>query len=244
MDLLPGFCQGVARVLVSHPFDYIRLYLQTNTVNSIYDFFQKNRITTLYRGVGIPLTTVPIDRAIQFKIYEELNNYNLSPFISGSLCGTTSVLFTLPSSYICNNYVLKKNESNLLKFMKHVFKNPIQLYNGFKPELIRSVIGTSIYLGSYGKMREYYGNDLYQSVINGSVAGWSVWTITYPIETIKVEQQLNNLGIKQILYNRISKYGILNLWKGILPIYFRTLPSSVIGMVVYEEVKKKVSLHS
>ena len=108
--------------------------------------------------------------------------------------------------------------------------------------MLRSVLGTSIYLGSYGKMREYYGNDLHQSIINGSVAGLSVWTITYPIETIKVEQQIHNRAIIQILKERISNFGILNLWKGISSIYIRTLPSSIIGMVVYEEVKKMTEL--
>jgi len=238
MDYLPGFLQGMSRVLVSHPFDYVRLYLQTNNSKSFSDFFKKNRITSLYRGVGVPLISVPIDRAIQFRIYEELNTYNLSPFISGGICGTTSILFTLPCSFVCNNYVLKKNEKNLIKFTRTILKNPSQLYNGFKPELLRSVIGTSIYLGSYGKMREYYGNNLQQSVINGAVAGCSVWTVTYPIETIKVEQQVSNLNVRQILKERISNFGVLNLWKGILPVYLRTLPSSIIGMTVYEEVKK------
>jgi hypothetical protein len=242
MDYLPGFCQGISRVLVSHPFDYVRLHLQTNTSKSISDFFKKYKITSLYRGVGVPLTTVPIDRAIQFKIYEQMNNYNISPFISGSICGAISVLFTLPSSFICNNYVLKKEETNLINFTRTILKNPGQLFSGFKPELLRSMLGTSIYLGTYGKMREYYGNDLHQSVINGAVSGWSVWTITYPIETIKVEQQIHNRAITQILKERITNFGILNLWKGISPVYIRTLPSSIIGMVVYEEVKKITQL--
>tara|TARA_Y100000591_G_C21787141_1_gene674450 strand:- start:400 stop:1131 length:732 start_codon:yes stop_codon:yes gene_type:complete len=242
MDYLPGFCQGISRVLVSYPFDYVRLYLQTNNSKSFSDFFKKNKLTSLYRGVGVPLTTVPIERAIQFKIYEQLNNYYLSPFISGSICGTVSVLFTLPSSFICNNYILKKKEQDLIKFTRTIFKNPTQLYNGFKPELLRSTLGTSIYLGTYGNMREYYGNDLHQSVINGAVSGWSVWTITYPIETLKVEQQIHNRTITYILKERISNFGILNLWKGISPIYIRTLPSSIIGMVVYEEVKKMTEL--
>ena len=99
-------------------------------------------------------------------------------------------MFILPSSFICNNYILKKEEKNLIKFTRKIIKNPLQLYTGFKPELLRSTLGTSIYLGTYGKLRETYGNDLKQSVINGSIAGWTVWTISYPIETIKVEQQL------------------------------------------------------
>lgn len=241
MDFLPGFLQGVSRVLISHPFDYVRLYLQTNKSKSITDFFKNNSFKSIYRGVGVPLISVPIDRSLQFKIYEELNKYNLSPFLSGSLCGISSVFFTLPSSYICNNYVLNKNEKSLVKFTKKTLKNPLKLYSGFKPELTRSVIGTSIYLGTYGHMRNRFGSDFIQSIINGAVSGWSVWTITYPIETVKVEQQLTNRKVIEILKYRINNFGLLNLWKGILPVYTRTIPSSIIGMLVYEEVRKKIN---
>jgi len=240
MDFLPGYCAGISRVLISHPFDYVRLYLQTNTYSSFSSFFKENKITSLYRGVGVPLIILPIDRAIQFRIYEYLNTYNLSPFLSGSICGCISVLFNLPASYISNNYVLNRNENNLFHYTRRILKNPLQLYNGFKPEFVRSTLATSIYLGIYGRMREWYGNETRQTIINGALAGWSTWSVTYPIESIKVEQQVKNRTITQILKERIHNYGIFNLWKGISPIYIRTLPSSIIGMVVYEKVKKYI----
>ena len=94
MDFIPGYLQGITRVFISHPFDYVRIYLQTNKSSSITDFFKNHSYKNLYRGIGIPLITVPIDRAIQFKCYEYLNrNYN--PFISGAVCGLISSLFVL-----------------------------------------------------------------------------------------------------------------------------------------------------
>lgn len=240
MDLIPGFLQGVTRVLISYPFDYIRLYLQTNKSKSIHEFFQKNSITHLYRGVGIPLMIVPIDRALQFKCYEYLNKY-VNPFVSGGLCGIISSLFVLPSNYICNNYIIDKTNNDLKKFITNI--NLRNLFFGYKPELVRSIIGTSIYLGVYGNLRKRYGNSTKQSVINSSVAGIVTWTITYPFETIKVEQQINNnANIKDILKLRVQQYGIMNLWKGIMPVYIRTLPSSVLGMIVYENSKKLLNI--
>ena len=244
MDFIPGFLQGLSRVLISHPFDYIRLYLQTNNSESIRDFLKKNSYKQLYRGVSIPIIIVPIDRAIQFKSYEYFNKY-MNPYFSGSICGLISSIFTLPSNYICNNFILNNKNNDLKKFILSILNkdNYHKLIYGFKPEIIRSILGTSIYLGTYGTMRNKYGSDTKQSIINSSVAGISVWTITYPIETIKVEQQINNnLNIKSILINRINKYGILNLWKGILPIYVRTLPSSIVGMLVYENTKKILNI--
>ena len=236
MDLIPGFLQGLTRVIVSHPFDYVRIYLQTNHAKSIPDFFREHSVRNLYRGVTIPLLTVPVDRAIQFKSYEYLNKH-MNPFLSGGLCGILSSVFMLPSTYICNNYILHKDNKNLLKFISNIsYKN---LWSGFKPEFVRSISATSIYLGVYGNLRNKYGNSTTQSIINSSVAGVVTWTITYPIETIKVElQTTRHRSIRHIVTSRIQTYGIMNLWKGIMPIYIRTVPSSVLGMLVYEKSKK------
>jgi hypothetical protein len=244
MDLIPGFFQGIVRVLISHPFDYIRLHLQTNNANSINEFLRKNSYKNLYRGIAIPLITVPIDRAIQFKIYETLNRYT-NPFVSGGICGIISSLITLPSNYLCNNFIINEKKSSLKNFIIKMYneKKYIKFTYGYKPELLRSILGSSIYLGVYGNLRNIYGNDTKQSIINSSIAGILVWTITFPIDTIKVEQQINNnSSVKYILINRVKTYGVLNLWKGILPIYIRTLPSSIIGMTVYEKTKKILSL--
>ena len=61
------------------------------------------------------------------------------------------------------------------------------------------------------------------------------------IETIKVEQQIKNNTIGTILKHRITTYGVFNLWKGITPVYVRTIPSSICGMVMYEYTKKIIS---
>jgi hypothetical protein len=235
MEFVPGFLQGITRVLISHPFDYVRLYLQTNSSDSITDFFKKNSYRDLYRGVSIPLLTVPIERAIQLRCYENLNGYT-NPFISGAVCGVVSSCVSLPSQYVSNNYILQKNKA-LFEFVRGLRSFKI-FASGYKPELLRSIVSSSLYLGVYGSLRATYGNDTKQSVVNSSLASLSAWTISYPLETIKVEQQVRqNPSVIAVVKHRIHSYGILNLWKGILPIYIRTLPSSAIGMVVYEKAK-------
>jgi hypothetical protein len=245
MDFIPGYLQGTTRVLISHPFDYVRIYLQTNRSSSITEFFQNHSYKNLYRGVSIPLTIVPIDRAIQFKTYEVLNKY-YNPFISGALCGIISSAFSLPSNFFCNNYILKETQTSLIDFMKQELskqKDIKKLIYGYKPELIRSILGSSIYLGVYGNMRKAFGSDSFQSVINSTTAGLTVWTITYPFETLKIEQQVNgNKSLMSIYNDRVKRFGLFNLWKGILPIYVRTIPSSIIGMVVYEHSRKILHL--
>ena len=235
-DFIPGYFQGITRVIISYPFDYVRLFLQTNNLHSYKDFFNKHSLFSLYRGVSLSLFAIPIDRAIQFRNYEYLNSKNINPFISGAICGVISPIYMLPFNYITNKYILDYKKNNITIFIKNI--DPKKLYNGFKPELFRNLIGSSVYMGTYGWIRNNFPNDIKYNILNGAISGITVWTVTYPLDTLKVEQQLNNKNVYDILYTRTKTYGILNLWKGILPIYIKTLPSSIGGILVYEQVRK------
>lgn len=238
MDFIPGFLQGVTRVLVSYPFDYLKTHLQMNKVESATKFLKANTVKSMYRGIAIPLTTIPIDRAIQYRMYEYMNG-NMNPFYSGMLCGCISSIYNLPFSYLSNNYVLDTHSKNLSKYIRSL--NFGEIYSGYKPELLRSAISTTIYLGVYGNMRKQFGNSDFQCMVNSVTAGISLWTVVYPLDTLKIEQQRNNDYLTNILKRRIEKMGVLNMWKGIGPVYFRTIPSSVTGMLVYEKSKSYIN---
>ena len=235
-DFIPGYFQGITRVIISYPFDYVRLFLQTNNLHSYKDFFNKHSFFSLYRGVSLSLFAIPIDRAIQFRNYEYLNSKNINPFISGAICGVISPIYMLPFNYITNKYILDYKKTSIVHFIKNI--DASRLYNGFKPELFRNLIGSSVYMGTYGCIRNNFPNEIKYNILNGAVSGITVWTITYPLDTIKVDQQVNNKNLYDTLYYRIKNYGFLNLWKGILPIYIKTLPSSIGGILVYEQVRE------
>jgi hypothetical protein len=242
MEFIPGYLEGVVLVAISQPFYYVKLHLQTNKYNSVKEFLKNNSYKQLYRGVTIPLTIVPIDRAIQFKCYESLNTY-VNPFLSGGICGLISTLFILPHDYIYYNYILCKNNVPVLTFIKHTFKDKkyTKILTGWKLEILRSTMFRSIFLGTYGIMRNKYGSELSQIIINSSAAGIISWTITYPIDTVKIEQQTTGKAMIKIIKHRIKTYGVLNFWKGIGPVYLKTISTSIGGMMVYESSKKYFS---
>jgi hypothetical protein len=241
MDFLPGYLQGITRVIISFPFDNIKLHMQTNKINSMCDFFKHNSYKTLYRGSQISFITVPIERAIQYKCFESMNE-RFNPFISGASCGAINAIITLPVSYVRTNYILSNNKLRLYEFTCELLKDGKykNIMNGFKPELARSFLGASTYLGIYGNMRNKYGYNLKQSIINSSVAGICMWTITFPFDTLRVEQQKTGKKIADILKQRINNYGVLNFWKGIYPVYVKTIPSSACGMIVYEKCRNHI----
>ena len=60
-EYIPGFLQGLTRVCISYPFDYVRIFLQINNKDNISTILKSNN---LYRGLYIPLLSVPIDRLL------------------------------------------------------------------------------------------------------------------------------------------------------------------------------------
>lgn len=239
MDLLPGFCQGVSRVLVSYPFDYIKTQMQKNKYKTYRELYLMGELSNVYRGVSLCLLTIPIDRSIQFLLFEKASKLGYNPFFSGLCCGAFGSLYNLPLSYISNNYMLLNQKPRVSCFVKETLQhNWSKLFRGFTPEIARSTIASSVYLGVYGSMRSYFGSSQMQTIMNSAIAGISLWTITYPLETLKLEMQTSDMTILRAFTYRVKRFGFFNLWRGILPVYGKTLPSSIVGMLVYEKVKK------
>ena len=83
-------------------------------------------------------------------------------------------------------------------------------------------MGSAIFLYSYNELKDN-NISLWLSAFGGTTA---VWSLTYPIDNIRnqIISQNNNFSIK-------------NLYKGIQYPIFRSIPSSIAGMYVFEKVK-------
>jgi len=243
MDLIPGFIQGLTRVTISYPFDTVKVYMQKNLYNNTYDTI-KNIIKTdpkiFYRGSSVTYTIIPIDRSLQFYLAEKYKN-KINPFIMSTGLGIFTTLYNLPLQYFTANIVLEKkdNYKNIITFAKNIeLKN---LYKGFSVELPKTILSTGSYMGSYYYLREKYNkeNNLYKAPLIGIVSSIICWSIIFPIDTIRNDlQTTKNITIKNLIKERYSKYGILNFYKGLTPVFIRTVPSSAFGMLAYETCRK------
>lgn len=245
MDLLPGYIQGLTRVMISYPFDYIRTNIQAKNISIGQYIKSLPSYKLLYSGVTIPLVTVPIDRAISFKLYESLMEKNVSPYVAGGICGVTSSFINQPFNYVVNNYITRSTINNPYTHANGLFTyvrnnlNARDLFIGFRTELIKSILASGIYLGVYGHIRSEYGTDKWITIANAALSSIVLWTVIYPLETIKVLQQTKQeQSILKIL--KAEQFNITGLWRGIGIMYVRNIPSSVIGMLVYEQVKQLI----
>ena len=224
--LLPGYLQGITRVLISYPFDYIRIYKQTGKEINI-----KHEIQTLglYRGILLPIIVNPFDRAISFYIYEYLKKNNYSRTEISLYPTIISSMYMTPINILNSNYIYNKGFS-----YKHLFKNEIKknFYRGNAIEIFRNGISSFLFLYVYNLN---IAKD--NSFINGIISSLCMWSIVYPLDTIKTNKFVNNTSYTYILQNT----KLINYYRGIYLVYLKSIPSAGIGMYVYEYTKKMIS---
>ena len=241
--LIPGAVQGFVRSLISYPFEVIKTQMQLTNINmyNTVKYIIKNDINKFYRGISIPLIQIPVERSIQFYIYEKSKNNN-SIFMSSFFTSFfTNTLFAPFSIFQLNIMTTNKNNfQNIKKFIVNSDKKKI-FYRGISLEISKNYFSTFSYFYIYSFLQKNlkFENYYEKTFISGIFSSIGVWLIVLPYDTIKVKYQTSNLILKDIILN-INKNNILNLWKGLTPIIIRTMPSSGLGMVSYEFVKNKL----
>lgn len=98
-------------------------------------------------------------------------------------------------------------------------------------------------MGSYYYLREKYNkeNNLYKAPLIGIISSIICWSTIFPIDTLRNDlQTTKNISLKYLISDRYSKYGLLNFYKGLTPVFIRTIPSSAFGMLAYETSRKLI----
>jgi hypothetical protein len=227
MDFLPGFLQGVTRVLISYPFDYFRVFKQTNQqVN----YAQELKNFNFYRGLSFPLVSVPIDRAITFHWFERLKKENYSSLECSLYPSLLSCIYMTPINLINTNYIYLKDKSVSAVLRENFNKN---IFRGMLVEVMRNNLSSIVYLYTYKILSDKFSNPF----VNGSISSFVLWTLFYPLDTIKVQKFIK----KDVTYlNIVKQTPVRSLYSGIGLVYLRTIPSAGLGMFVYETTKKMI----
>lgn len=239
MDLIPGFLQGLSKIFITYPVDVVKIKMQTKNYNSIVSCIShliKNDKTIFVRGIKLPIFIFPAERAISYKIFEDLNKKNYNPYFSGTLSGLIGSITNVPMQYFTTNAINMKKEEyiNITTLIKQSFKTK-NFYKGYFIETGRICLGSSIFLGTYGNLRKILENKTsFVTPISSIISISTVWLITFPLDTIRVEKQISNDKIIDIIKRRNRNFGGFNLYKGLTPVLFRSIPSTSIGMYVYE----------
>lgn len=226
-ELLPGFLQGITRVLISYPFDYLRVFKQTNVKVNVIDEIKK---VNVFKGISFPLLSVPLDRAITFSMFEKLKSNGYSSFESSLYPSLLSSLYMTPINLLNTNYIYLRDRSIRTVLSENFNRN---IFRGMAVEILRNNISSTLYLFVYKHL-----SDMQQRpFVNGALSSFAMWSVMYPLDTIKVHKFVHNKSYMDIALTT----GFRNMYKGIGLLYLRTIPSSGCGMIVYEKTREYVN---
>jgi solute carrier family 25 carnitine/acylcarnitine transporter 20/29 len=238
-NFIPGLMQGITRVSISYPFDVIKIQLQNiyynNTLSAFKSIIKKDPYK-FYRGSCLTYATVGIERSLQFYYLEKLNKNNINTFYSGLLISTINSIYNVPAQYITTSIINSKSKVNASKIILKLYNSKINPYKGYFIEAPKNILASTIYFSSYYKIRNTFGENKYLAPYYGAISGISVWLVIFPIDTIRTQfiTQNSNKNLLELIKIRYKNNGIKSFYLGLSPVLIRTIPSSSIGMFVYE----------
>lgn len=257
---------GICAVLTGHPFDLVKVRLQTGLYNSaiqcVKDTVAKDGLTGLYRGVLPPLIGVTPMFAVSFW------GYDVGKKLVGGFTGKTADQFTIkdistagfisaiPTTLVAAPFervkvMMQIQEGAKSKGMGAVIAEMYKtggirsIFKGSVATLARDGPGSALYFATYEYLKKELstpGKDLsiFAIMTAGGFAGVAMWLGVFPIDTIKSTQQSSNvpISIGQVTKNIYAKGGIKAFFPGVGPALARSFPANAATFLGVEVARK------
>eukprot|EP01012_Entosiphon_sulcatum_P015442 TRINITY_DN20400_c0_g1_i2.p1 TRINITY_DN20400_c0_g1~~TRINITY_DN20400_c0_g1_i2.p1 ORF type:complete len:260 (+),score=16.43 TRINITY_DN20400_c0_g1_i2:588-1367(+) len=249
LQLIPGAMAAITSVALGYPFDTVKVRMQTGmyrgTLNCLLLTLRAEGPVALYRGAYAPFVVLAGKRSVQFFVYEELcKSYN--PFLSGFIAGI------IGTAAGCPMHVVKTNMQNTTKeryrstwsCISTIFQSEgfAGFYRGFTPNLIKDSTFATMYLGTYGKLRERLPKTDFGHFLAGGIASCLTWLLCFPTDACKTAVQAGEPAGKW--FSRVRQRGLHSAWHGVSPALLRVFPVSGASMTVYEMVRTHLGISS
>ncbi|EMG48895.1 Mitochondrial ornithine carrier protein, putative, partial [Candida maltosa Xu316] len=227
---------GICAVLTGHPFDLVKVRLQTGLYNSsvqcVKQTIAKDGLLGLYRGVLPPLLGVTPMFAVSFWGYD-VGKRLVSQFTGKSIdtfeikeISTAGFISAIPTTLVAAPFERVKVMMQIQEGTKSTSMGAVvaemyrtggirSIFKGSAATLARDGPGSALYFATYEYLKKRLsspGEDLslFAIMTAGGFAGVSMWLGVFPIDTIKSTQQSSNVpvSILQTTKNIYAKGGI------------------------------------
>ncbi|XP_014493159.1 mitochondrial substrate carrier family protein B [Vigna radiata var. radiata] len=182
-------------------------------------------------------------------------------FVGGGLSGITSATATYPLDLVRTRLAAQRS-SIYYRGIYHAFNTICReegfsgLYKGLGATLLgvgpNIAISFSVYEGlrSFWQSRRPDDSTVMVSLACGSLSGVASSTATFPLDLVRRRMQLEGAGGRARVYNTslfgtfkhiVQNEGLRGLYSGILPEYYKVVPSVGIVFMTYETLKMFLS---
>ncbi|XP_027926596.1 mitochondrial substrate carrier family protein B-like [Vigna unguiculata] len=182
-------------------------------------------------------------------------------FVGGGLSGITSATATYPLDLVRTRLAAQRS-SIYYRGISHAFSTICReegfsgLYKGLGATLLgvgpNIAISFSVYEGlrSFWQSQRPDDSTVMVSLACGSLSGVASSTATFPLDLVRRRMQLEGAGGRARVYNTslfgtfkhiVRNEGLRGLYRGILPEYYKVVPSVGIVFMTYETLKMFLS---
>lgn len=204
----------------------------------------------------MPLCTLVTKRPVEFAIFElcntRLSSSRIAPFVGGLLAGCAAAVMGCPFSVVKIQMQASGKELHATSFRAAIavwkgagFRG---LYRGLKASVMMQVPFSTVYLGTYGKLREALPKTALGTAVAGGAASMLTWTCLQPLDTLRTVTQAGALrsdepalGVIAQTRQIVRTRGVLGLWAGWVPVALRSIPTSAASMLAYEGARSLCS---
>lgn len=216
-----GGLAGVAQVVVGHPFDTVKVRLQSGS--RLRDSISKN----LYRGVSSPLLGITMCNAVVFTAYHNLGLVvSDNPWVAGAIAGGVASLAYCPMELFKIRRQLHVNQTTSFIFP----------YHGWTLTALREVPSFAAYFG----VHNYLEKKGYGQIAAGGFAGMAAWIACYPQDVVKTWYQASSTTILNCITEIYKKNGVKGYFKGLTPALLRAFPANAVTFWVFENTQKSL----
>ena len=247
---------------VTYPIDYIKTLMQINKnkvtfLENILKVTHSGNKIQIYDGLKPSLMRHCIYTMLRINIYETLrdqhkDNKNMSTkFIIGGLSGGIAQLVASPCDLLKVRYItdIKNNQkTTIYRTIKSIHnENGIRgLWRGVGPNVSRAVLVNLGELATYDQSKQFIKKNLHLEdntplhVMSSICSGFVASLCCTPADVIKSRVMQTNSpykGMCDCLIRTVREEGIITLYKGFYPIWFRLAPWQLIFWVSYEKLR-------
>lgn len=252
-----AFYNGVltnSAVLTGHPFDLVKVRLQTGVYNTTSECIKqtlvKDGLRGFYRGVLPPLIGVTPMFAVSFwgydvgkKLISSYTGKAAEKFTIGDI-STAGFISAIPTTLVAAPFERVKvmmqiqdggKKSSMGAVIAEMYRTGgiRSIFKGSVATLARDGPGSALYFATYEYLKERLstpGQDLSIGAIMtaGGFAGVAMWLGVFPIDTIKSTQQSSNASVSifKTTSNIYKKGGIKAFFPGVGPALARSFPAN------------------
>ena len=247
MEQLPGIFAGMTRAVVGHPFDTVKVKIQTHpelyksSTDALMCTIKTDGVLGLYKGLAIPLVGNILITSVHFGVYNRLHEQmGYNPFFAGAVAGVGSTFIAAPMEYVRIKMQLSAKGNvkykGVIDCARHIVRsggnNPLSLYRGFGVTAAREAVGYAAFFGTYSMVQNLTGVKLVDDIIRGSLCGFALWGTMYPIDVVK--SRIQGASVEQAHHNAAwhfrdvyTKLGWRGFFKGYDATMVRAVPVNI-----------------